>query len=163
MQPVLDLIYSGGASAVFECIPDLDYDEIGVDVQDLLECNGRPLSFIRRDSVPGDATKDWRGAASGEPNELEVHVRGIEWNFEQADFVSNTPQATGRQSLQGSLVQVGDKRFLVSANSFPDDTDPKQFHEARDGDTRWGVIGVDEVKPGPDTILYIYHVRLDRS
>ena len=117
----------------------------------LIETNGRVLSLVRRDQGNLiDPAKPWRG--STEAAEIVVVVKGVFIEFEKEDF-------------DGTLVRRGDKRVLIAAKSVTDEGGSasnlkiEDYDHILDATTRWKIITVELIEPGPLRIMFDLQVR----
>ncbi|ECT8547624.1 hypothetical protein B0011_05920 [Salmonella enterica subsp. diarizonae serovar 48:i:z] len=69
-------------------------------------------------------------------------VTGIDQQYKQSD-------------IDGTLIQTGDKKILLTA-----ETGPEQGDYLTDGRSRWDVITITPVKPANEVLLYSLQVRL---
>lgn len=66
-----------------------------------------------------------------------------------------------QDTIDGTLIQVGDTRGLLAATSLPDGVIPKTGWKVTDGSTNWKIPpdGVTIITPGNDPVLYILNLR----
>jgi hypothetical protein len=119
-----------------------DYDKLLATARRLIEENGRTLTLRKPSTTPQDATKPWRGPASGSETSEDVTgvVVGLALTEETRD-----------------LIQRGYKQALVAPPET--ETDLKGYKTLVDGEEVWHVESVQVVKPGDVALLYKFTIR----
>lgn len=69
--------------------------------------------------------------------------------------VTGIDQQYKQSEIDGTLVQTGDKKILLTA-----ETAPEQGDHLTDGVSRWDIITITPVKPASEVLLYSLQVRL---
>ena len=127
----------------------VDYVRLAATAKRLVETNGRAITFVRPSEVPDDPNEPWGGSTGAETT---LPLFGV--------FV---PPNTVRQFGLTALGQGTEFQDLISMSEqiaivFPETTDLRQFTQVDDGE-RWGIIGLQVLKPGPVQILAFVGLR----
>ena len=128
----------------------VDYVKIAATAKRLVEANGRQITFIRPDETPDDPAKPWLGSTGADTSTLLYGV-----------FV---PPNTVRQFGLTALGEGTDFKGLVSISEqiaivFPETEDLREYTHLLDGTVRWGIIGIQVLRPGATQILAFVGVR----
>lgn len=123
----------------------VDFTRIAETAKRLIKNNGRPITFIRFNQQPADEAKPWLGP-SGEEELLEL------------DGVFVPP---GSVKLLGEQIQWRDlvttsEQLVITAQG---DNDLKEYTEILDRSQRWGIIGMQVLRPADTTLLAFVGVR----
>jgi len=117
----------------------------------LLNSHGRSISFIKLNELPADPNKPWKGPGVG--GETTLLVDGV--------FVPpNTVRQFGLTALGlgtefQDLIAMSQQIIIVS----PGENDLREYTSVLDNGERWGIIGLQILKPGITTILGFVGVR----
>ena len=109
-----------------------DYAGLAATANRLIEANGRTLT-LRTFAPSGDA---WNPTLTP----TDSSVIGVVLKFSAAEV--------------GDLVQADDKKILFSA-----DVSPTAQDKIIDGSIVYSIVSVNEIKPGPTSVLYIVQAR----
>lgn len=128
----------------------VDYVRLAATAQRLVEANGRLITFIRNNETPDDPDKPWEGS-TGVDTTLELS--GV--------FV---PPNTVRQFGLTALGQGTEFKDLISFSEeiaivFPETSDLRQFTHVLDDAVRWGITGIQVLKPGNTQVLAFVGMR----
>lgn len=69
--------------------------------------------------------------------------------------VTGIDQQYKQSEIDGTVIQTGDKKILLTA-----ETAPEQGDYLTDGANRWNIITITPVKPAREVLLYSLQVRL---
>ncbi len=69
--------------------------------------------------------------------------------------VTGIDQQYKQSEIDGTVIQTGDKKILLTA-----ETAPEQGDHLTDGVNRWNIITITPVKPAREVLLYSLQVRL---
>ncbi len=69
--------------------------------------------------------------------------------------VTGIDQQYKQSEIDGTVIQTGDKKILLTA-----ETAPEQGDHLTDGVDRWNIITITPVKPAREVLLYSLQVRL---
>ncbi|EAB9445657.1 hypothetical protein CSU32_15400 [Salmonella enterica subsp. diarizonae] len=69
--------------------------------------------------------------------------------------VTGIDQQYKQSEIDGTVIQTGDKKILLTA-----ETSPEQGDHLTDGVNRWNIITITPVKPAREVLLYSLQVRL---
>ncbi|HAD5969844.1 TPA_asm: hypothetical protein G1Q02_24095 [Salmonella enterica subsp. enterica serovar Typhimurium] len=69
--------------------------------------------------------------------------------------VTGIDQQYKQSEIDGTVIQTGDKKILLTA-----ETAPEQGDYLTDGASRWNIITITPVKPAREVLLYSLQVRL---
>lgn len=129
----------------------VDYTKLAATAKRLVEENGRAIKLISDGAAAADPNKPWEGPAS--TTETTVDLFGV--------FV---PPNTVRQFGLTALGEGTEFRDLVTYSEqiaivFPGETDLRGFNHMEDNGVRWGIIGLQVLRPGPTQLLAFVGVR----
>jgi len=129
----------------------INYPEVALKVQKVVEDNGAPVVFIRRSETPVDSAKPWRTYETTLPNSdgtpgSELTGKAVRDEYTQEEIDDNLN------------IRHGDFKVYVSPKSVGD-VDLKQFDAIElDGET-FEIEEVETIKPAAVALLYILQVR----
>lgn len=128
----------------------VDYVRLAATAQRLIEANGRLITFVRDSETPLDANQPWLGPTGADTT---LELSGV--------FV---PPNTVRQFGLTALGQGTEFRDLISFSEeiaivFPETSDLRQFTHVEDEAIRWGIIGLQVLKPGTVQLLAFVGLR----
>ncbi len=131
----------------------VDFVSLRLTAERLINENGRTLTLQREDQVnPVDPAEPWREADPAGVNIVSLSVLGVFIEFEKEDF-------------DGTLVQRGDKRVLISAKDIEDvqtgteNINIEDFDTLLDSTAIWKIITAEVIEPGSLRIMYDIQVR----
>lgn len=128
-----------------------DYARLAQTAARLVENAGRDITFVRLNENAADPTQPWKGPPSG--GEVELPAHGV--------FVPpNTVRQFGLSALgEGTefvdLVTMSEQVIIT----FQGENDLREYTEVIDRTERWGIIGLQVLRPGPTTLLAFVGVR----
>lgn len=128
----------------------VDYVSLAATSKRLVEANGRLITFIRDNETPDDPAKPWEGSTGADTT---VILSGV--------FV---PPNTVRQFGLTALGQGTDYQELITKSeqiviTYPETEDIREFTHILDDSVRWGIIGIQVLKPGATQLLAFVGVR----
>ena len=132
----------------------VDYVRMAATAQRLITKNGRSIQFARPDNAPANANRPWKGPLTGEEAQpLTINLMGV--------FV---PPNTVRQFGLTALGEGTEYRDLVTYSqqiiiTAPGEQDLREFISVIDRDERWGIIGLQVLRPADITLLAFVGVR----
>lgn len=129
----------------------VDYNRLAQTAARLVKNNGRSISFVKLNETPANSSRPWKGPASG--GETTLALNGV--------FVPpNTVRQFGLTALgEGTEFQdlvTFSEQIIITAQG---ENDLREFTSVVDGGDRWGIIGLQVLKPGPTTLLAFVGVR----
>lgn len=129
----------------------VDYNRLAQTASRLIKNNGRSISFIKLNETSDDANEPWNGPADG--GETTLALNGV--------FVPpNTVRQFGITALgEGTefidLVTMSEQIIIT----FPGETDLREYTSVLDRAVRWGILGMQVLRPGEVTMLAFVGVR----
>lgn len=122
----------------------IDYPELAVKVQRVIEGTGRDVTFIRNDETPVDSAKPWFG-------------------YPEAAAQTVTAKAVADMDTQEELednfdIRHGDIFYYVSTQSISG-VDLKTFDSVVDDGQLYEMVKVQPIKPGAVNLLFIVQAR----
>jgi len=130
-------------------LSDAFYNGIAATASDLITRFGRDVTFVaKRTTEP--ASEPWKANTGGETT---IALKG-------AFAPPNTVRQFGVTSLGlgtefENMLQKSEQIIIVNSG----DNDMRDYHVARDGGIDWGIIGIQQLKPGNVGILSFVLVR----
>lgn len=126
------------------------YTRLAATASRLITEKGRSINFVKQSETPADASKPWNGPIA---SETLLPLRGV--------FVPpNTVRQFGITALgRGTEFEdmLAKSEQVVITNS--GDNDLREYRTLRDGGVDWGIIGLQELKPGNIGLLAFVGVR----
>lgn len=129
----------------------VDYVKLQKTAIRLIKKNGREITLIGLNETAADPSKPWNGPAAG--GETDLIVSGV--------FVPpNTVRQFGLTALgEGTefrdLITLSEQVIIIAQG----DIDIRTFTDVLDRGERWGIIGMQVLRPGPITLLSFIGVR----
>lgn len=129
----------------------VDYVKLQKTAIRLIKKNGREITLIGLNETAADTSKPWKGPATG--GETDLIVSGV--------FVPpNTVRQFGLTALgEGTefmdLITLSEQVIIIAQG----DIDIRTFTEVLDRSERWGIIGMQVLRPGDVTLLSFIGVR----
>lgn len=129
----------------------VDYVRLAQTANRLITANGRSIQMVRKNEVSADPTRPWTGPPAG--GETTLDLSGV--------FV---PPNTVRQFGLTALGRGTDFMDLVAMSeqiiiTYPGPNDLRVYTEVVDEGVRWGIIGLQELKPGTVEMLAFIGVK----
>lgn len=127
-----------------------DYTRLAATAQRLIQKNGRSIVFVKLDEASADPTQPWNGP---DTSETTLALNGV--------FV---PPNTVRQFGISALGEGTEFRDLVTFSeqiiiTAQGDNDLREYTKVIDRDDRWGIIGLQVLRPGDINLLAFVGVR----
>ena len=123
-----------------------NYAEMQAVADELVEFFGRDIQLRRKRSTPADPAKPWEGSAPDTSNVIDT----------KGAFVDFT--ATDRAGSPS--IQQKDKQLVFGVQSAEIDTEWEVVDTGKNGQV-WKIVEVlEQVEPGPVTVLYTCQVRI---
>lgn len=127
----------------------VDYANMLLVAERLVEANGRTVTVTREDRTPADPAKPWEGQADpGTDSALALLAVLLEYDTDEVD---------------GTVIERSDMRALVAAKSADDAAgaavDLTTYDHLDDGADHWRIVGARKVKPGAVVLLYDLQLR----
>lgn len=129
----------------------VDFVRLAQTADRLIRNNGRSITFVKLNETPADDNRPWKGPATG--GETTLALNGV--------FVPpNTVRQFGLTALgEGTefkdLVTFSQQIIIVAQG----ERDLREFTSVIDGTTRWGIIGLQVLRPAEITMLGFVGVR----
>ncbi len=128
----------------------VDYVKLAATAKRLIEANGRSITFVRDSETPVDVNKPWLGPTGADTTLILFGV-----------FV---PPDTVRQFGLSALGQGTEFKDLISFSEemaivFPDVNELRQFTHVEDETIRWGITGIQILKPSTVQLLAFIGLR----
>lgn len=129
----------------------VDYVRLISTASRLITANGRSISFRKPSETPSDSNKPWNGPTDGD--EIQLDLTGV--------FVPpNTVREFGISAL-GEGTELKDlitfsQQIVITA---PGENDLREYSSLVDRDDRWGILGMQVLRPGDLQILAFVGVR----
>ena len=125
-----------------------DYLELVPDIQDLIDDNGRLVSFVRIATTAADALKPWKKAALTTGNTVTTRV--------PACFVPPSGMQLGSLGVTDDMLKRVDQVCLVAPHN---SVDLSNSQKLIDGGLSWAIEWVETLKPGDVVLLYAFGVK----
>ena len=133
----------------------VDYNRLAQTAARLVKNNGRSITFVKLSEVAADTARPWKGPPSSGAGAAEttLALNGV--------FVPpNTVRQFGLTAL-GEGTEFKDlvafsEQIIITAQG---ENDLREYTSVVDGGDRWGIIGLQVLKPGPTTLLAFVGVR----
>lgn len=127
-----------------------DYTRLAATAQRLIKNNGRSITFVKLDEAAADPAQPWNGPST---NETTLALNGV--------FV---PPNTVRQFGLSALGEGTEFRDLVTFSeqiiiTAQGENDLREYTKVIDRSDRWGIIGLQVLRPGDTTLLAFVGVR----
>jgi hypothetical protein len=123
----------------------VNYVSLAATAKRLIEANGRNVTFSIKGETPLMPDKPWRGNDPAGDNSFVA--KAVIIPFEESD-------------TEGSLVRRGDARMFVAATSATvAGKSMREVDSVLDGTELWKVVDVNDITPGPTSVLYELHIR----
>lgn len=127
-----------------------DYVKLAATAERLIRNNGRSITFVKLDETAADPSEPWNGPAS---NETTLALNGV--------FV---PPNTVRQFGLSALGEGTEFRDLVTFSeqviiTAQGENDLREYTKVIDRSDRWGIIGLQVLRPGDTTLIAFVGVR----
>lgn len=129
----------------------VDYVRLASVANRLVQENGRPISFIRLNEVPADSSNPWDGPGPGGETSLSVYGVFVPPNTVRQFGLS----ALGEGTEFEDLVTFSEQIIITSQGEI----DLRQYTKVEDGGIRWGIVGLQVLRPGLVTMLAFVGVR----
>jgi len=129
----------------------VDYVRLSQTAERLIKNNGRSISFVKLNENAANSSRPWKGPPTG--GESTLALNGV--------FVPpNTVRQFGLTALgEGTefkdLVTFSEQIIIVAQG----ETDLREYTSVIDGSVRWGIIGLQVLRPGDTTLLGFVGVR----
>ena len=122
----------------------------------LLEKNGREAIFLKPSTTPEDPNKPWNGPAD-DIDDDDASLSDEDRLTLNAVFAN--PGSSGTLLGEGTKFETlnveSDQILIVS----PGEVDLREYISVIDRDIRWGIVGVQVLRPGPLTVLAFVGVK----
>lgn len=135
----------------------VDYDEFAAIAKELVEEHGRTITLLKRNTTPTTPGTPWTGnTATPGSGSGGASVSAI------ACFVPAAGSGFGSAARDRDLDIVKDvEQFaLIASTSLPANTDLRAFDSIDDGTHIWKVVFVEELRPGPTSLIWQIGVKL---
>lgn len=129
----------------------VDYTKLQATANRLIEENGRAISLVRLSQTPADSNKPWQGPADDEEEFEEVYGCFVPPNTVRQFGITSLGEGTEVQDLVKHSEQI-----IITAQG---DLDVRSYSEILDRDERWGIVGIQVLRPGNTTLLSFIGVR----
>lgn len=128
-----------------------DYVRLAATASRLIEKSGRSITFVKLNETADDPAKPWRGPPDGGDTNLPL-------------FGVFVPPNTVRQFGLSALGEGTEFDDLVTRSeqiiiTFQGENDLRDYTEVEDRGERWGIIGLQVLRPGDTTLLAFVGVR----
>lgn len=133
----------------------VDYVRLAQTANRLIRNNGRSITFVRLAEAAADPARPWKGPPSTGPGAAETTLPLV------GVFVPpNTVRQFGLTAL-GEGTEFKDlvtfsQQIIITAQG---ENDLREFTSVVDGSDRWGIIGLQVLKPADVTLLAFVGVR----
>lgn len=129
----------------------VDYVRLSATANRLIEKNGRSIQFVRLNESPADPDKPWNGPAAGGEGNLDLFGVFVPPNTVRQFGLSALGEGTEFQDLLTMSEQV-----IITAQA---ENDLRLYTEVVDRSQRWGIIGLQVLRPADVTLLAFVGVR----
>jgi len=129
----------------------VDYVRLAATANRLIEKNGRSIQFVRLNEDPADPTKPWNGPAAGGEGNLDLFGVFVPPNTVRQFGLTALGEGTEFQDLLTMSEQV-----IITAQA---ENDLRLYTEVVDRSQRWGIIGLQVLRPADVTLLAFVGVR----
>ena len=130
-----------------------DYSGLQATATRLITKFGRQVTLLRESQVAADPSKPWNGPGDAvDPAELPIYAAFVPPNTVRQFGLT----ALGLGTDMERLLQMSEQ-IAISATA---DNDVRDYQDLRDTDnTVWGIIGIQQLKPGTTGILSFIGVK----
>ena len=123
-----------------------DYDRLAATAARLVKNSGRSVTFVKLNETPSDPAQPWKGPASG--GETTLALNGV---FVPPGSVRALGEGTEFEDLVARSEQI-----VITAQG---ENDLREFTEVVDQSIRWGITGLQVLRPGNTTLLAFVGLR----
>lgn len=117
----------------------------------LIANNGRAIQFFKFNEIPNDSNQPWKGPAISGEQTLELNGVFVPPNTVREFGLSALGEGTGFEDLITFSQQV-----IIVAQG---ENDLREYTTVIDRDQRWGIVGLQVLRPGNTTVLGFVGVR----
>lgn len=117
----------------------------------LIANNGRAIQFFKFNEIPNDSNQPWKGPAISGEQTLELNGVFVPPNTVREFGLSALGEGTGFEDLIAFSQQV-----IIVAQG---ENDLREYTTVIDRDQRWGIVGLQVLRPGNTTVLGFVGVR----
>lgn len=129
----------------------VNYSRLATTAARLIQSNGRSITFCKLNETPTDPTKPWYGPGDGEETLLALNGVFVPPNTVRQFGLSALGEGTEFKDLIAFSEQV-----IITAQG---DNDLREYTSVIDRNDRWGIIGLQVLRPGDDSIIAFVGVR----
>jgi hypothetical protein len=127
-----------------------DYSDDADEAAELVNENGRLVTFQKFSVTPPDLTKPWRGPVDPDAVPLAEHQ-----NVAVVQASPSEPALGGLRMRNSELCKDMEAIFIVAPGSGITD-DLLEFDVIVDGSTRWVILDGDKLQPGEGPVVLYY-------
>lgn len=129
----------------------VDYARLATVASRLIKNNGRSVTFIKLNENASSSSKPWNGPPSGGETNLSLNGVFVPPNTVRQFGLTALGQGTEFQDLLAFSEQV-----IITAQG---DNDLREYSSVMDNNVRWGIIGLQVLKPGDTSLIAFVGVR----
>lgn len=129
----------------------VDYNRLAQTAARLIKNNGRSITFIKLNETPADSNRPWKGPASG--GEVTLALNGV---FVPPNIVRQFGLMALGEGTEFSDLVTFSEQIIITAQG---ENNLREYTSVLDNGDRWGIIGLQVLKPGLKTILAFVGVR----
>lgn len=129
----------------------VDYTRLATTAARLIKNNGRSITFVKLNETAGDANKPWNGPGAGGESTLALNGVFVPPNTVRQFGLSALGEGTEFKDLITFSEQV-----IITAQG---DNDLREYTSVIDRSDRWGIIGLQVLRPGDTTLIAFVGVR----
>lgn len=129
----------------------VDYNRLAATAVRLIKSNGREITFVKLNETAADSNKPWNGPDSGSDATLVLDGVFVPPNTVRQFGLSSLGEGTEFKDLIAFSEQV-----IITAQG---ENDLREFTSVVDRDDRWGIIGLQVLRPGDTSLIAFVGVR----
>lgn len=129
----------------------VDYNRLAQTASRLIKNNGRSISFLKLSEIVNDPSKPWNGPGAGGETALALNGVFVPPNAVRQFGLS----ALGEGTELIDLVAMSEQIIIT----FPAENNLREYTSVLDRAVRWGILGLQILRPGDVTVLAFVGVR----
>jgi hypothetical protein len=129
----------------------VDYARLAITASQLIQNNGRSITFVKLSETIADANKPWNGPDADDESTLALNGVFVPPNTVRQFGLSALGEGTEFKDLIAFSEQI-----IITAQG---ENDLREYTSVIDRDDRWGIIGLQVLRPGDTTLLAFVGVR----
>jgi hypothetical protein len=129
----------------------VDYSRLATTAARLIQSNGRSITFVKLSEAVDDPAKPWNGPGAGAETTLALNGVFVPPNTVRQFGLSALGEGTEFRDLVTFSEQI-----IITAQG---ENDLREYSSVVDRDDRWGIIGLQVLRPGDTSLIAFVGVR----